>query len=359
VNRNLLYEVFLKPLFFRLNPETAHELSKSLLELSSRMPLFMPLIEAFTTYRSPKLESKVAGICFPNPVGMAAGFDKTGELYPFLSRMGFGYVEVGTVTGEGQEGNPSPRVFRYPEQEAIINRMGFNNPGAEKIALTLSMQKKSIPRGINAGKTKVIPFENAAKDYAKSFHILADYGDYGVINISSPNTPGLRRLQSRKEFQKLYLDIQRELGGGFPFPIFVKFAPDLSEKELLENLEECMRLNVSGVILTNTTVDKSALGIENPEEGGLSGKPLRERANQFTRIARRFLQGKIPIIGVGGIDSGESALQRIRSGANLIQIYTGYIYKGPFLPYEINKYLDGYLARNQKSSIAEIVGEDV
>lgn len=340
-----------------MSPENAHELSQNLLRLGNRVPFFFSTLESVTTIQSDRLRTNVAGIEFPNPLGMAAGFDKTGELYPFLSRMGFGHVEIGTVTGEAQPGNPQPRLFRYPKEEALVNRMGFNNPGSEAMKATLSNQKKAAIRGINAGKTKLVELEDAAKDYAKSFHTLSSFGDYGVINISSPNTPGLRSLQSRKEFRNLFLGIQSELGGKFPFPIFVKFAPDLSEDELLDNLEECISLGVQAVILTNTTLDKSSLSTPDPEEGGLSGKPLREKANHFTRIAYKFLQGRIPIIGVGGIDSGETALERIQSGANLIQIYTGYIYKGPFLPYDILKTIDNYLEKTGKSSVSEIVGE--
>ncbi|MCC5813586.1 MAG: quinone-dependent dihydroorotate dehydrogenase [Leptospira sp.] len=355
----MFYELFLKPFFFRLNPENAHELSKGLLEFGSKIPLFFKTLQSLTEYKSSRLLTKVAGIQFPNPLGMAAGFDKTGELYPFLSRMGFGHIEVGTVTGEEQPGNPKPRLFRYPEKEAIVNRMGFNNPGSEKMAATIAKQKKYAIRGINAGKTKLVDLENAPADYAKSFRLLANFGDYGVINISSPNTPGLRSLQGRKEFKNLFESIKNELGGTFPFPVFVKFAPDLSEEELLENLEECLIQKVDGVILTNTTLDKSSLEMENPEEGGLSGKPLREKANHFTKIAYQYLRGRIPIIGVGGIDSGAAALERIRSGASLVQIYTGYIFRGPFLPYEINKTIDDYLIQNGKSKLSEIVGEAV
>ncbi len=357
MNRNFLYEVFLKPFFFKLSPESAHELSRGLLTLADRIPYFFSTLESFTNYRSERLVSSICGIKFENPLGMAAGFDKTGELYPFLNRMGFGHIEVGTVTGEAQPGNPLPRLFRYPKQNALINRMGFNNPGAEKVAATLSIQKKTCALGINTGKTKLIDLKDSAKDYAKSFRLLSKYADYGVINISSPNTPGLRSLQSRDTYHKLIVDIKKELGGKFEIPVFVKFAPDLSESELIENLEETLELKLSGVILTNTTLDKSSLGILNPEVGGLSGKPLREKANNFTKIAYRVLKGKIPIIGVGGIESGEDALERIQSGANLIQIYTGYIYKGPFLPYEICKTIDEYLISQGKSSVAQIVGE--
>lgn len=357
MNRNFLYEIFLKPFFFRLSPETAHELSRGLLNLADRIPFFFSTLEAVTNYKSERLVSHICGIEFINPLGMAAGFDKTGELYPFLNRMGFGHIEIGTVTGEEQPGNPRPRLFRYPKQNALINRMGFNNPGAEKMATTLATQKKTCTLGINAGKTKLVDLKDSAKDYAKSFRLLSKYADYGVINISSPNTPGLRSLQSKESYRKLILDIKKELGGQFDIPVFVKFAPDLTEAELVENLEETLELKLSGVILTNTTLDKSSLGILNPEEGGLSGKPLREKANHFTKVAYRVLNGKIPIIGVGGIESGEDALERIQSGANLIQIYTGYIYKGPFLPYDICKTIDEYLISKGKSSVQDIVGE--
>jgi len=357
VNRNTIYDLFLKPLFFRLSPENAHNFSHGLLELGDKIPFFFPTLQALTTFTSSRLESIVCGINFKNPLGMAAGFDKTGELYPYLSRLGFGHVEIGTVTGEAQEGNPKPRLFRYPNSHALINRMGFNNPGSEQMAINLQSQKKSVVRGINAGKTKLVNIEDSAKDYAKSFRLLQKYSDYGVINISSPNTPGLRSLQTRETYRKLINDIKSELGEDFSVPIFVKFAPDLSEKELLENLDETLELKLSGVILTNTTLDKTSLGIDKPEEGGLSGRPLKEKANHFTKIAFQHLKGKIPIIGVGGIESGQDALERIQSGANLVQIYTGYIYKGPFLPFDICKTIDDYLLKNKKSSISEIVGE--
>lgn len=359
MNRNTIYDLFLKPLFFRLSPENAHQLSHGLLELGDKIPFFFPTLQALTTYESSRLESKVLGLSFKNPLGMAAGFDKTGELYPFLSRLGFGHVEIGTVTGEAQAGNPQPRLFRYPKVNALINRMGFNNPGAEQMAKTLHSQKKTIIRGINAGKTKIVNIEDSAKDYAKSFRLLQKYSDYGVINISSPNTPGLRSLQTRETYQKLINDIKSELGEDFKIPILVKFAPDLSEKELIDNLDETMNLNLSGVILTNTTLDKSSLGIENPEEGGLSGRPLKEKANHFTKIAFQHLKGKLPIIGVGGIESGKDALERIQSGASLVQIYTGYIYKGPFLPFDICKTIDDYLKSNNKPSISDIIGEKI
>jgi dihydroorotate dehydrogenase len=359
VDRSFIYEALLKPIFFQLNPESAHELSRALLDLADRIPFFFSGLEKAATYQTPRLETRVAGLNFLNPVGMAAGFDKTGELFPFLSRLGFGHVEIGTVTGEGQPGNSKPRLFRFPEQKALINRMGFNNPGAEKMLETIRKysRRKSI-LGINAGKTKLVELENAPEDYAKSFRLLSPHSDYGVINISSPNTPGLRSLQGREEFRELFLNIKKHLGGSFSLPIFVKFAPDLSQTELENNLDECLKLNISGVILTNTTIDKSSLGLEKPEEGGLSGKPLRNKALEFTKIAYRILKGKIPIIGVGGIDSGESALERILAGANLVQIYTGYVFQGPFLPYEINKTIDLYLKKYSLDSVEQLVGQE-
>lgn len=358
MNRNIFYDYVLKPFFFRLYPETAHELSKFLLETSQKIPFFFPFLESFTTYQSSRLNVSLLGLHFSNPVGMAAGFDKTGELYPYLSHLGFGFVEIGTVTFYEQPGNPKPRVFRIAEKEALINRMGFNNPGAENLKEIIKNQKKTVIRGINFGKSKITELEKSAEDYAKSIQLLYPYADYGVINISSPNTPGLRNLQEISLFQNLITELLSHLGGRFPIPILVKFSPDLNEKDFILLLEQCLKFPIAGVILTNTTIDKSILGKGNYEEGGLSGKPLRKKANEFTKIAYRFLQGRLPIIGVGGIDSGEAALERILSGANLIQIYTGYIFKGPFLPYEICEYLDRFLEKNKYQSIQEIVGLD-
>ncbi|TGM19177.1 quinone-dependent dihydroorotate dehydrogenase [Leptospira stimsonii] len=354
------YTAFLKPFFLSLDPETAHDLAKNLLGVSRKILGVLSVIESMTSYKSDRLKTEVAGIQFDNPLGMGAGFDKTGELYPFLSRMGFGHVEVGTITGQAQPGNPKPRIFRYPEDQALVNRMGFNNPGADLALEILSKQTKVKIRGINAGKTKIVPEEKAVEDYVYTLKRLAPYADYMVINISSPNTPGLRNFQKQENFVSLIEGIRFGLGKDFKIPIFIKFAPDMEEQDLEALLETSLSLKLDGVILTNTTIEKTLLSkFPNVEkEGGLSGKPLRKKSTDFVRVAYNQLKGRIPIIGVGGIDSGAAALEKILAGADLIQIYTGYIYQGPFLPLRILEYLDQFLKKNRYDSISQLVGKE-
>ncbi|TGK11668.1 quinone-dependent dihydroorotate dehydrogenase [Leptospira fletcheri] len=353
------YEKTVKPILLNLDPENAHLLAHRLLDVSSSLPFAFFAIENSMCFKSSRLETEVAGIRFSNPVGLAAGFDKTGELYPFLSRMGFGSIEIGTVTGQSQPGNPKPRIFRYPEDQALINRMGFNNPGADGVLDTVQRQNRIAVRGINVGKSKIVSEENAVEDYLYSIRKLIRFADYLVINISSPNTPGLRNFQRPENFNKLIGGIRNGLGGGFPVPTFVKFAPDMEERELRELLECLPESGLSGVVLTNTTVDKTVLkrypNVES--EGGVSGLPLRSRSTQLVRIAYQTLRGKLPIIGVGGIDSGEAALEKILAGADLIQLYTGYIYQGPFLPLRILEFLDKTLEKFGAKSVSEIVGK--
>ncbi|TGK07086.1 quinone-dependent dihydroorotate dehydrogenase [Leptospira semungkisensis] len=355
-----VYEKTAKPLFLSIDPETAHYLAQGLLSLTQRVPFVFPILESLTSYSSERLRSKVAGIEFANPVGLGAGFDKTGELYPFLSRLGFGSIEVGTITGQGQPGNPKPRIFRYQEDQALINRMGFNNPGADLAEETLKNQKKNSVRGINVGKTKLVSEEDAVHDYVYSLKRLTPYADYAVINISSPNTPGLRNFQKKENLIQLMQGIRSGLGGKFPIPTFVKFAPDMEKEELKPLLELMPELQLSGVILTNTTIDKTVLSrYPNVEkEGGVSGRPLRQRSTEMIRYGYSILKGSIPIIGVGGIDSGEAALEKILAGANLIQVYTGYVYNGPLLPVRILEYLDKTMKKAGVNSISELVGKD-
>ncbi len=357
--QSLFYETFLKPIFFKLNPENAHEFSKNLLQLADNIPFFFQNLEKFSTYESSRLKTKVSGIEFPNPLGMAAGFDKTGELFPFLQRLGFGSIEVGTITQFGQKGNPKPRIFRYEKESALVNRLGFNNPGADKAFETLSKQQKKIPRGINVGKTKLTPIENAIEDYTYSLKKISPISDYAVINISSPNTPGLRGFQEKDSFVSLIEGIKKSLGGNFPIPTFIKLAPDLEDSSIEELLEIILSLKLDGVVLTNTTINPSSMKESQlVEQGGISGKPVRQRSLEIIRLAFKKLKNRIPIIGVGGIDSYESALEKILAGANLIQIYTGYIYKGPFLPYMILEGLDKFLEEKKVNSISEIVGKE-
>ncbi len=355
--RELIYETTLKQFFFRLNPENAHELSKNLLNFARSIPFVFPILEKLTTYESPRLKVNVAGIEFKNPLGMAAGFDKTGELYPFLARLGFGHVEIGTITGEEQPGNPKPRIFRYEKDSALVNRMGFNNPGSEKAYATIIKQDKTIPRGINAGKTKLVPVENTIDDYVRTFKQLSSLGDYGVINISSPNTPGLRNFQEKDAFITLIKGIKQGLGGDFLIPTFIKLAPDLDDSAIEELLDIILDFKLAGVILTNTTIDKRLMSrYSSVEDGGISGAPVRKRSTEVIRLAFIRLKGRIPIIGVGGIDSGEAALEKIQAGASLFQIYTGYIYKGPLLPFSILEYLDKFMKKQGVVHISELVG---
>lgn len=339
-----------------MNPEDAHHLAATFLSLSQKIPFFHKTLSTFLSYKSKRLEQTIDGIHFPNPLGLAAGFDKTTELFPTLIHMGFGFVEVGTITAKEQPGNEKPRLFRYPNHKALVNRMGFNNPGADKAFQVLKNQTKQGIRGINAGKSKLTEIEKSVDDYVYTLKKLSPYADYAVINISSPNTPGLRSLQTKKSLIELITGIQLAFENIFPIPLYLKFAPDLSLEDLRDNLEVCLAQNIDGVILTNTTLDKSVLGETNPPEGGLSGSPLFEKSLKFVSEAYKVLQGKIPIIGVGGISSGEDAWKMILAGANLIQVYTGYIYEGPFLPYKICQYLDQQLKQLGKESISEVVG---
>lgn len=358
--KSLFYETFLKPVFFKLNPENAHEFSKNLLQLADSIPFFFQNLEKISSFQSERLKTKISGIEFPNPLGMAAGFDKTGELFPFLQRLGFGFVEVGTITQFGQEGNPKPRIFRYEKESALINRLGFNNPGADTAFETLFKQTKKIPRGINVGKTKLTPIEKAVEDYSYSLKKLSPISDYAVINISSPNTPGLRGFQEKDSFVSLIEGVKNSLGGVFPVPTFIKLAPDLEDSAIEELLEIILSLKLDGVVLTNTTINPNLIKeYKQIEQGGISGKPVKQRSLEIIKLAYKKLQNRIPIIGVGGIDSYESALEKILAGANLIQIYTGYIYKGPFLPSIILEGLDQYLEKNKIKSISDIVGAEV
>jgi dihydroorotate dehydrogenase len=357
VYKNFLYKSFLKPLFFQFSPEDAHELAVQLIHLSNRVPMFSSLLENITTYQSDRLRIQVKGIDFPNPVGLAAGFDKKATLYPVFSRMGFGSIEIGTITKFPQEGNPKPRVFRIEENSALINRFGFNNPGFEVAQTRISVMKKSIPLGINVGKSKITENKDAHEDYTTTLQALFPLADYAVINISSPNTPGLRDLQNVAELEKLLSILFKNFNQTWPKPIFVKFSPDMEEFDFFKSIDICMKFDISGLILTNTTLDKSTIQESLREQGGLSGKPLRDKSTVWIKKAYKHLNGQVPIIGVGGIDSGEAALEKIMAGASLLQIYTGYVYEGPFLPYTINQYLDNFMIKNGINTVSDLIGK--
>jgi dihydroorotate dehydrogenase len=347
------YGALAKPLLFALDPERAHELVSGWARLTRAVPGAPAMLEAlYGSPESERLRSTVLGIEFPNPVGLAAGFDKTGQLYPFFSRMGFGFVECGTFTAKGQTGNPKPRLFRFPAQRALVNRMGFNNPGARSAAATLAGQRRGVPRGVSIGKSKVTPLAQAAADHRDSLRQLTGCADFVVINVSSPNTPGLRTLQESEPLRELLADARRAIdeearhGGTKRPPLFLKLAPDLGPGELEEAVEVAAQAGVEGLVLCNTTLRKDAVPAAKDVEGGLSGAPLRARATELVRLAYRASRGRLPIIGVGGIFSGEDALEKIRAGASLVQIYTGYVYGGPGVPRAINRFLDQRLRRD-------------
>jgi len=318
-----LYEDLLRPLLFQVDPERVHEFALNGLKMTSRFPwLNRKELES-------SLRREVFGLSFPNPVGLAAGFDKNGIAIPALAALGFGSVEIGTVTAEAQPGNPKPRMFRVPESEAIINRLGFNNRGAAAMAerlqtLRQSTQWPAIPVGINIGKSRIVPLENAVEDYLKSSRLLREHGDYFVLNVSSPNTPGLRSLQDPDALGPLCATLRQELAQK---PLLLKIAPDLTWKEVDDILVTAETNGISGVIATNTTVDHSNIPALVRTQGGLSGTPLRQRSYEILKYIKT--RSRFPVISVGGIMNVSDALARFDAGADLIQVYTGFIYRGP------------------------------
>ncbi len=275
------------------------------------------------------------GLTFRNSIGLAAGFDKNGVAIPAWEALGFGFVEIGTVTARAQPGNPRPRIFRYPAQRALVNRLGFNNDGAEVVAerlrrLRARSRPPSIPIGVNIGKSKVTPLAEAPNDYLFSFRLLQPLADYIALNVSSPNTPGLRSLQEDEALRGLLRTITNENSRSLrPKPILLKIAPDLSDSALLGIVRACEEFALAGIIATNTTLNHSSLAAETAEEGGLSGAPLRVRSTEVIKFLRS--RTGLPIIGVGGIFDAASAREKLTAGAQLVQVYTGYVYRGPHL----------------------------
>ncbi|SRX75155.1 Dihydroorotate dehydrogenase (quinone) [Aequorivita antarctica] len=314
---------------------------------------FGSIFRSIYKIENPKLERELFGLKFPNPVGLAAGFDKDAKLYKELSNFGFGFIEIGTVTPKAQPGNDKPRLFRLREDAAIINRMGFNNGGVEEAVERLKANGKVVSTplndrvliGGNIGKNKVTPNEEAVKDYVICFEALFDYVDYFVVNVSSPNTPNLRALQEKKPLTDLLQTLQdrnNEMSlraqSRSRKPILLKIAPDLTDEQLLDIIEIVATTKIDGVIATNTTISRKGISSENKKEmGGLSGKPLNKRATEVIRFLSEKSNKAFPIIGVGGIHSAEDAMEKLDAGASLVQLYTGFIYEGPGLVKEINK----------------------
>jgi dihydroorotate dehydrogenase len=335
----MFYQRILKPFLFLFSPETAHEIVVSVFKFLLKMPLGKSIFKSMYTLSDPRLEREVFGLKFPNPVGLAAGFDKNAAMIDEFSHLGFGFIEIGTVTPLAQDGNPQPRLFRLLEDEAIINRMGFNNLGLEVIKQRLLARKSKVIVGGNLGKNKITPNEMADEDYQKGFESLFDVVDYFVVNVSSPNTPNLRALQEKEPLKKLLSSLQT-LNQQKPKskPILLKIAPDLSNEQLDDVIEIVTETHLAGIIATNTTLSREGLSSKHQQEmGGLSGKPLTRRSTEVIAYLSQKSQGKIPIIGVGGIHSAQDALYKLKAGASLVQIYTGFIYEGPGLVKEINE----------------------
>jgi dihydroorotate dehydrogenase len=330
-----MYRSIIKPFFFLLPAERAHYFAMSLLKVALATPLIGGAMRRKFNYHNPALRKQLFGLTFENPVGLAAGFDKDARWVDELACLGFGFIEIGTVTPIGQPGNEKPRLFRLPKDEALINRMGFNNGGSKAAAARLKKRRSKIIVGGNIGKNKVTPNEDALNDYLLCFEDLFDVVDYFAVNVSSPNTPGLRALQDKEPLLHLLLTLQqRNLSKGNPKPILLKIAPDLTNGQLDDIIHIVAESGIAGVIATNTTIERAPLVSSAAEiaacgAGGLSGKPLRERSTEVIRYLKQQSGNAFPVIGVGGIHTAQDAIEKLNAGADLVQVYTGFVYEGP------------------------------
>jgi dihydroorotate dehydrogenase len=359
----MLYRL-IRPLLFRLDAERAHDLVFQCLLAAERV-----LAQRATRpWSHAMVGQRVWDLTFPNPVGLAAGFDKDARAPHVWPSLGFGFAELGTITAEAQPGNPRPRLFRLPRDRALINRLGFNNAGADAVAEHLARLHRgaapSIPIGINLGKSRSTPLEQAAEDYASSFRRLAAFADYVVINVSSPNTPGLRDLQAEEHLRQLLAVLVSENTAYAqrqqrrPRPLLIKVAPDLSDEALASIVGVARNGGAAGLVATNTTLARDGLLMPIDEAGGLSGAPLRERATAVVRTLFRLAGGTLPIIGVGGVFSAADAYAKIRAGASLVQLYTGMVYEGPRVAHRIARGLVELLARDGLAHISDAIGKD-
>ncbi len=370
-----IYQLALRPLLFsaiKADPEAVHRQSLAALhaiDANPRSPLSAIAKASFQQYfcrADDRLSQSLFGLDFANPVGLAAGFDKDGIAAGMWQYLGFGFTELGTVTYHPQPGNPQPRLFRLPQDRAALNRMGFNNLGSEAMAIALKSRQHgdfTIPIGINLGKSKITPIEDAASDYLGSFKRLENLGDYFVINVSSPNTPNLRDLQAIEPLGVIFDALQQENQGRKP--ILVKIAPDLAFDDIAAVVELSQKYKLAGIIATNTTIDRSKLTTQviaatgkkvTEEAGGISGAPVRQKSTEVIRFIHQQTGGKLPIIGVGGIFTADDAWEKITAGASLIQVYTGWTYNGPWM---VDRILVGLLAKleaHKLSSISEAIG---
>jgi dihydroorotate dehydrogenase len=362
----MLYDA-LRPILFNLPAESAHHVAVTALNTALATAPARAAARAANAVRHPALEIRRFGIRFPNPVGLAAGFDKSAESFNALGALGFGHVEIGTVTALAQPGNPKPRLFRLPADGALLNRMGFNNPGAHDVARTLAASPIEPTLGINIGKSKATPLEEAAGDYLRSFDLLAPYARYVAVNVSSPNTPGLRALQDAAPLRELLRALiaraaeHARLRAEPPRPILLKIAPDLTDPQVEEAAGIALEEGIAGIIATNTTVSRDGLRtpaaeVEAMGAGGISGEPVRARARSVVARVYHVTGGRIPIVGVGGIFTAEDAWKMIVAGASLVQVWTGFIYRGPTIARDINRGLVAYLERDGIRSLDDAVG---
>lgn len=341
----MVYKVIIKPLLFCLDAEKAHHLTSSLLGILLKIPIIKKLVERSFRYDDPSLERELWGLRFPNPVGLAAGFDKDGKYFRNMAKLGFGFVEIGTVTPRPQEGNPKKRLFRLPKDKSLINRMGFNNEGVDKLVHRLrKINDSKLIIGGNIGKNKLTANTEALEDYRICFEKLYPYVDYFVLNVSSPNTPGLRELQEKKPLTRLLRTLIQLRNEKHKYkPVLLKIAPDLSESQLDDILDIIESESVDGIIATNTTIDRKGLAtpdatIQKIGNGGLSGKAINNKSLEMVRMIRSK-KADLPIIGVGGISSPEDAKKMMDAGANLVQVYSGLVFEGPSFIKKIKKHL--------------------
>lgn len=363
----MVYRSLVRPLLFRLPPETAHEFA---LQALSRLPesVVTKLVGGGASEYGQTLALNRFGLSFSNVVGLAAGFDKDGVALSALAALGFGFIEAGTVTFQPQPGNPKPRLFRLPQDKALINRAGFNNAGAAAFVKRVERHRPNCVLGVSIGKSKITPLEKATEDYLASFELVYRVADYVAVNVSSPNTPQLRDLQQAEQLSSLLKALQesnRRLqqvhGRERPMPLLVKLSPDLTPEQLETVIEVLLKLKIDGIIATNTTTAREPLVTDRARvaalgDGGLSGSPLRGRSTRMVADLYRLTSGQIPIVGVGGIFNAEDAWEKIAAGASLIQLYTGFIYRGPGIAREINEGLASILKREGFSNLDAAVG---
>jgi len=330
-----MYKLFIRPIFFLIDPEKIHHFTFATLKIFGKFSFIKSLMKFFFVKESPSLEKELFGIKFKNPVGLAAGFDKDAKLIDELECLGFGFIEIGTLTPKPQSGNDKPRLFRLPQDQALINRMGFNNEGVLAAVERLKKRKSKVIVGGNIGKNKITPNENAVDDYEICFNALYPYVDYFVVNVSSPNTPGLRELQEKEPLKNLMMHMKKLSESKEKVkPVLLKIAPDLTTSQLDDIVEILLETKTDGVIATNTTISREELTTEQTTiskigNGGLSGKPLTKKSTEVISYLRSKLGKSYPIIGVGGIMKPEDAIEKINAGADLIQVYSGFIYEGP------------------------------